>query len=129
MKAKPIRVLVVDDEEKFGLAMTALLAEDERVTVVGTARRGRDAIEQAAAGQVDVVLMDIGLPDVDGLEVARRLRASRPQTEVIVVSAYDPADYASPARAAGAAAFVMKGGIGSELAETIAAVAAGVELL
>jgi CheY-like chemotaxis protein len=55
--------------------------------------------------------MDIGLPDLDGLEVDRRLRASRPQTEVIVVGAYDPVDYASPARAAGTAAFVMKGGI------------------
>jgi DNA-binding NarL/FixJ family response regulator len=50
--------------------------------------------------------MDIGLPDLDGLEVDRRLRASRPQTEVIVVGAYDPVDYASPTRAAGTAAFV-----------------------
>lgn len=128
MNANPIRVLVVDDEEMFGLALTALLADDERLTVVGTASRGREAIEEAAAVEADVVLMDIGLPDIDGLEAARRLRGSRPQTQVIVVSGYDAADFAEPARAAGAAAFVMKGGIGSELAETIAAVAGGVEL-
>ena len=120
----PVRVLVVDDEDMFSAALVALLGTDSRVRVVATAASGSEALAAAAVHHPDVVLMDIGLPDMDGLEVTRRLRDSARELRVIVVSGWEADAYDAAAREAGASAVLTKGGIDSALIDTITTITA-----
>jgi DNA-binding NarL/FixJ family response regulator len=122
LPSRPIRVMVVDDEELFVRALVALLAEDDRLQIVGTAARAQHAIQQAITETPDVVVLDLGLPDMDGFEVTRRLRGLGVEAHVIILSGFDEELFAADAVEAGAAAYVTKGCIGGELGDTIAAV-------
>ena len=119
--ARPVRVVIVDDHRLFADALALLLGHDERLSVIGTAHDGRSAIEIAAAEQVEVAVIDVRMPEIDGLETARRLRKRSPETRVILVTGIDEPKLADEARKAGAVALLTKGALHDELKEAILA--------
>jgi DNA-binding NarL/FixJ family response regulator len=121
--ATPVRVVIVDDHRLFADALALLLGHDERLTVIATAHDGRSAIEIAAAEQVEVAVVDVRMPEIDGLETARRLRKRSPDTRVILVTGSDEPRLAEEARKAGAVALLTKGALHDELKEAILAAA------
>ncbi len=100
-----------------------LLERDERLNVIATASNADDGIEKALAAQADVVVMDIGLPGIDGLEATRRLREARPTTKVIILSGSDGTEHEDAARAAGAACYLTKGRLHDEVVSAIVSAA------
>jgi DNA-binding NarL/FixJ family response regulator len=119
----PVRVVIVDDHRLFVDALALLLGHDDRLEVIGTASDGRSAIELVAAKQAEVAVIDVRMPEVDGLETARRLRKRSPETRVILVTGLDEPDLARQAREAGAVALLTKGALHDELKEAILAAA------
>jgi DNA-binding NarL/FixJ family response regulator len=117
----PVRVVVVDDHRLFVDALALLLGHDERLEVIGTASDGPTAIELAVAGQAEVAVIDVRMPEVDGLETARRLRKRSPETSVILVTGMDDPKLAGEAKDAGAVALLTKGALHEELKEAIIA--------
>jgi DNA-binding NarL/FixJ family response regulator len=109
----------VDDEPLFLEALAALLARDERVEVVASTARGDDAIELAASVHPDVALVDLAMPGSDGFDTTRRLMRDAPNLKVIVVSGVTSNTTRDDALAAGARAFLFKGGLYGEIADTI----------
>ena len=118
---RPVRVLIAEDQSIFADALAMLLGTDDRVEVVGTAANGQEAVDQALSASADVVVMDMDMPVVDGLEATRRLRKQLPQARVIVVSDLDPAVYEQRALDAGATSYMVKGRIGLEMVDEILA--------
>ena len=102
------RVLVVDDDTLYAEAATATLVEDGEIEVVGRAADGREALELALALRPDVVVMDINMPVMDGLEATRSLHRLLPSTKVVVVTSSPSASNRWSARGAGAYAFLAK---------------------
>lgn len=101
------RVLIVDDHAGFRRSAARGLA-DAGWTVVGQAEDGAGALREAERCEPDVVLLDVGLPDVSGLDVARRLLERSPQLAVVMISTHDRADYEELALAGGARGFLSK---------------------
>jgi DNA-binding NarL/FixJ family response regulator len=108
-----IRVLVADDEPRARQSLRALLTTQPQIRLVAEATNGREALERVAGDHPDVVLLDVRMPELDGLEATRRIKARWPATRVIVHSMYP--DYRAEALAAGADAFVVKGDPPNEL--------------
>jgi DNA-binding NarL/FixJ family response regulator len=103
-----VRVLVVDDQEPFLAATRAVLSRIADVELAGEARSGEEAIELAATLRPDLVLMDINMGAVDGIEATRQIVADAPQTFVILVSTYPLDDLPPAARQSGARAYINK---------------------
>lgn len=122
---QPIRVLLVDDQPVFLDALRWFLERDARMQIVGVAGDGGEALDLALRQDVDVVVMDVGLPGIDGLEATRRLRTAHPRTAVIILTGRTGDELEVDARLAGAAAFLTKGGVadGDALIEQIVALA------
>jgi DNA-binding NarL/FixJ family response regulator len=121
--ATPVRVVIVDDHRLFADALALLLGHDDRLSVIGTAHDGHTAIEIATAEQAEVAVIDVRMPEIDGLETARRLKARSPDTRVILVTGVDDPNLADEARNAGAVALLTKGALHDELKEAILAAA------
>jgi len=120
----PVRVLVADDHQLMREGTAALLAADERIEVVGLARDGREAIALAERRAPDVVLLDLNMPEVDGLEACARLReGGGPEVLMLTVSDEEPDLYA--ALRVGAAGYLTKDVPPAELIEAVLAVARG----
>jgi DNA-binding NarL/FixJ family response regulator len=120
----PVRVLVADDHQLMREGTAALLAADERVEVVGLARDGREALALAERRSPDVVLLDLNMPEVDGLEACARLReGGGPEVLMLTVSDEEPDLYA--ALRVGAAGYLTKDVPPAELIEAVLAVARG----
>lgn len=115
----PIRVLLVDDEPLFLEALAALLARDGRVEVVAKTETGEEAVRMAADVHPDVALVDLAMPGADGYETTRRMIRDAPNLKVIVVSGVSGEPAQRDALAAGASAFLFKGGLHDEIANTI----------
>ena len=113
------RVLVVDDHALFAEALMLTLAIEERIEVVGWAANGGEAVTLAAALQPDVVLMDLHMPDMDGLSATRQLRDVAPSAWIVVVTAARSAEAAAHALAAGAGAYLTKDTPAVELIDSI----------
>lgn len=118
-----LRLLLTDDDRKFMEAMAAFLEADGRFEVVGMAADGRAGVELARTCNPDVVLMDIDMPIMDGVEASRQIHAEQPDLPIVLVSASQFADRVANARAAGATGYVQKGRIADDLVKTIIAVA------
>ncbi len=102
------RVLIVDDQEPFRLAAETVVELTDGFEVVGQAETGEASVDAARDLRPDLVLMDVNLPGIDGLEATRRILAERAETVVIVVSTYEAAEYEPRALSAGAAAYIPK---------------------
>ena len=127
-EAPPCRVLLVDDDDSVVDALSEALASDGRVTVVGRARDGIEAVELAAALEPDVISMDVMMPRLDGLEATRRILAAHPDVRVLVVSSSMFDDRADEARRAGARGYLPKARAVFGLADAVLAVLAGQQL-
>ncbi len=117
-----IRVLVVDDHAIVREGVCALLARRKDIEVVGQASDGKQAVAQAAALLPDVVLMDISMPAMNGLEATQEIRKSLPGIRVLVLSQYESKEYVVPLLRAGAAGYIAKRARANELADAIRAV-------
>ena len=120
-----IRVVLVDDHTMFREGVRTLLGQYDDIEVVGEAGGGREAVEQAVRLEPHVVLMDLALPDMGGLEATIEILRLRPRTRVLVLTQYESEAYALPILKAGAAGYVVKKETASELAAAIRAVHRG----
>jgi DNA-binding NarL/FixJ family response regulator len=120
-----LRILVVEDHPLFRKGVVALLDAVPDVEVAGTAGSGEEAIERAAALQPDVVLMDLQLPGMSGIEATRAIVAAHPQVKVLVLSLFEDDDSVFLALRAGARGYVLKDADEEELTGAIRAVARG----
>ena len=118
-------MLVVDDQRLFADALAMYLAHEDGIDVIGTAASGQEAIDTALEQAADVVLMDLFMPRMDGLEATKRLRSIRPETHVIVLSGLADDVIEEQARAAGADGYLTKGRVHEQIAEAIRAVNQG----
>jgi RNA polymerase sigma factor (sigma-70 family) len=120
-----IRVLVTDDHAIVRDGICALLALTGDIEAIGVATNGREALEMVTKLSPDIVLMDIVMPNMDGLEATRRIRKQSPETKVIVLTQYEDREYVLPVIEAGASGFISKVAASSELASAIRAVYRG----
>jgi len=116
---RKIRVLIADDHRLFAEALEAFLSSDERIEVIGTARDGEEAVRLARAETPDVVLMDIAMPKVDGVEATKRIRRNGGSPCVLMLTGSNSTGDVARAREAGASAYVTKDKIASHLLDAI----------
>jgi DNA-binding NarL/FixJ family response regulator len=121
----PIRVIIADDHRLFAEALEAILGGDERIEVVGHAGDGREAVRLAAELRPDVVLMDISMPVMDGIEAARAICADRPDACILMLTGSNSRADVDRSRRAGAAGYVTKDRIAAELIDAIVEISGG----
>ena len=119
----PVRVLVVDDQEVFRRVMSAVVEQTEGFVVVGWAASGEESIGRAGVLHPDLVLMDVNLPGIDGMEATRRLRANTSAPTVVLLSTYDEDDWGGQAQECGAVAYVAKAAFGPDRLRAVWAMA------
>ena len=124
-----IRVLVADDQAMVRAGFRMVLGGEEDIDVVAEAGNGREAVERAARFHPDVVLMDIRMPEIDGLEATRRILAADRAARVLILTTFDLDEYIYEALAIGASGFVLKDDPPEQLIAAIRTVAAGDALL
>ncbi len=125
----PIRVLVVDDQSMVRAGFRMLLSEEPDIEVVGEASNGLEAIDKAQRFGPNVILMDIRMPELDGLEATRRILAADDSARILVLTTFDLDEYVYEALRAGASGFVLKDDPPEQLLVAIRTVAAGDALL
>ncbi|HEX9311766.1 MAG TPA: response regulator transcription factor [Actinomycetota bacterium] len=117
-----VRVLIVDDQEPFRLAARMVVEATDGFEVVGDAESGEDSVEAAHELDPDLVLMDVNLPGINGLEATRRILDGSTRVVILLLSTYEEAEYAPRAAECGAAAYIPKSSFSPErLAEAWAA--------
>ena len=114
---------MVEDDESFAEALRELLEGDGRLEVAGRARDGREGVELAEALRPDVELMDIVLPELDGVEATREIRRRQPTIPVVGITGWEYEERALEVRDAGAVDFVGKGRLGPDVVEIVVAAA------
>ncbi|MGP3960447.1 response regulator [Nonomuraea sp. 3N208] len=124
-----IRVLIADDQGMVRTGFTVFLSAQPDIEVVGEAANGREAVEQAAALAPDVVLMDVRMPVMNGLEATRELSSRNLPPKVLILTTFDLDDYVYEALRAGASGFLLKDASAAQLAEAVRVVAAGEALI
>jgi DNA-binding NarL/FixJ family response regulator len=127
----PIKVLLADDQALVRSGFKGLLDADDDITVVGEAANGTEAVEQARATRPDVILMDIRMPELDGIKATSQIAKTRglEQVRVLILTTYDTDEYVFEALQAGASGFLLKDAGPAELLHAIRVVAAGEALL
>jgi DNA-binding NarL/FixJ family response regulator len=120
-----LRVLIADDHPLFRSGLVTLLEPVEDVEVVGEAADGREAVDSALSLEADVVVMDLQMPQLNGIEATRELAAARPEIAVLVVTMHEGDDSVFAAMRAGARGYVLKGAEKAEILRAIRAVGSG----
>ncbi|MFZ0218571.1 MAG: response regulator transcription factor [Candidatus Dormiibacterota bacterium] len=123
--AAPPRVMVVDDQTLFRSGLVRLLEMDERVEVVGQAADGRQALEMVAKLQPNIVLMDIKMPNVDGVEATARITEEHPDVKVLILTTFDADNHFIQALKSGASGYVLKDSEPDAIISSILAVLSG----
>jgi DNA-binding NarL/FixJ family response regulator len=124
-----IRVVVADDQGMVRSGFSTLLNAQPDIEVIGEAVNGRDAVASAAALRPDVMLMDVRMPVLDGLQATRQITATDDPPRILILTTFDLDDYVYEALRAGASGFLLKDASAGELAEAVRVVAAGDGLL
>jgi two-component system response regulator DesR len=119
VSANRVRVVIADDQRLFAEALEAILSTDARIMVVGTAADGQAAVDLACEQRPDIVLMDIEMPVMNGIDAAEAIRERAPGVRVIMLSGSAATQDVSRARTAGAAAYVTKDQIAGDLVRAI----------
>jgi DNA-binding NarL/FixJ family response regulator len=123
------RVLIADDQSMVRAGFRMLLSGEEDIEVVAEARDGREAVDKAARFDPTVVLMDIRMPELDGLEATRRIIAANPSARILILTTFGLDEYIYEALTAGASGFVLKDDPPEQLIAAVRTVAAGEALL
>jgi DNA-binding NarL/FixJ family response regulator len=123
--ARPVRVLVTDDQKVVRDGLCMLLGMLPEIEVIGTAVDGADAVRQAVSAAPDVVLMDLHMPNCDGVEATRRIVHERPGVRIVVLTAYSDDESVFAALRAGARGFLTKNAGASEIFQAVSTVCAG----
>ena len=129
MSAQPVRVLLVDDDDLMRAGLRAVLSSDETIEVVGEAGDGCSAVDRTIALAPEIVLMDVRMPDLDGISATREVLAVSPDVKVVILTTFEQDDYIFGALSAGASGFLLKRTRPEDLIAAIHAVAAGDSLL
>ena len=129
MSDTPIRVVVADDQELVRAGFCVILNTADGISVVGEAANGVQAVAQAAEHRPDVVLMDVRMPEMDGLEATRLITTAQPAPKVVMLTTFDLDDYVYAALRAGASGFLLKDSPRADLIAAVRAAAAGNALL
>jgi DNA-binding NarL/FixJ family response regulator len=124
-----IRVLVVDDDDLMRAGLRGVLSSDAGIEIVGEAADGRDAVYRTRLLEPDVVLMDVRMPDLDGISATRELLAAHPDVRVLIVTTFEQDDYIFGALSAGASGFLLKRTRPEELLAGVRTIASGDSLL
>jgi len=119
------RVVIADDHALLREGMRKLLEQEPDLTVVGEAADGAEAVRAVASLAPDVVLMDVVMPGLSGIEAAREIKKSNPKTAVLILSAYDDERYVIGLLEAGVAGYLLKSATGQEVVQAIRAIRAG----
>lgn len=120
-----IRVLLTDDHAILSAGLRALLGYYDDVEVVGAASDGAEAVERVGELRPDIVLMDIAMPGMNGLEATRLIRERYPETQILVLSQHEERQYVLALLQAGASGYILKRALGSDLITALRAVASG----
>jgi DNA-binding NarL/FixJ family response regulator len=129
MSEPRVRVLIVDDDALMRAGLRGILSSDETIDVAGEAVDGRDAIYRTRLLRPDVVLMDVRMPDLDGISATRKLLDAFPDTRVVILTTFEQDDYIFGALRAGASGFLLKRTRPEELVAAVHTIAAGDSLL
>lgn len=123
------RVLIADDDDLMRAGLVELLSGEPEIEIVGEASTGREAVERARRLDPDVVLMDVRMPDLDGIEATRELTRAAPRARVLILTTFEQDDYIFGALRAGASGFLLKRTRPEELIAAVHTIAAGDSLL
>jgi len=121
----PVRLLIADDQHLFRSGLARLLGDDPRLELVGEAADGAEAIELVDRLRPDVVLMDLKMPRVDGIEATRQIAAKHPEVRVLILTTFEADNYVLRALEAGAGGYVLKDSRPEAIASSIVAVRSG----
>ena len=124
-KTEQIRVLVADDHPVFRRGMRAILGAEPEIELVGEATDGEEAVARALELRPDVILMDLNMPNLNGIEATRRILEAKPDTAILMLTMFEDNKSILAAMRAGAHGYVLKGGDGAETLRAIYAVASG----
>jgi DNA-binding NarL/FixJ family response regulator len=124
-----IRVILVDDHALVRQGFRRILEEEDGVAVVGEAGNAQDGVALARKERPDVVLMDMSMPDANGIHAAREILRDRPETKILVLSMYSDAQYVRSALDAGVSGYILKSALETDLTRAVRAVAAGQQYL
>jgi DNA-binding NarL/FixJ family response regulator len=122
---KSVRVLVVEDYEPFRRLICSTLRKRSGLQIVGEVSDGLEAVQKAEELQPDLIVLDIGLPSLNGIEAARRIRKLSPKSKILFISQESSADVVQEALASGALGYVVKAHAGSDLLPAVGAVLEG----
>jgi DNA-binding NarL/FixJ family response regulator len=117
--ARPIRILIADDSDAWRVETADILQERPELRIISEADNGLDAVNKAAELRPDLVLLDIHMPDLDGIEAARKIRLNSPNSHIVFVTQIDDSDILTAALDAGAEEYVLKINAGSQLVNAI----------
>jgi DNA-binding NarL/FixJ family response regulator len=123
------RVLIADDDDLMRAGLVELLGADPQIQIIGQAATGREAVEQTRRLGPDVVLMDVRMPDLDGIGATRELSRAAPAVRVLILTTFEQDDYVFGALRAGASGFLLKRARPEELIAAVHTIAAGEALL